>query len=290
MANSAKHLKALNDETVTYNGKEMSQYDASQRQRVIERQIRKHKREQSAFPKGSEEYSQATAKVREWQAKQRDFIDQTGRRRDYFRERGGKQLSGGAKGGILKPTNALQKLNVTGGTKRLKKETVEREIDKIPKSHMAIAEKQISEIRVVGGGDSSYYDYTTKAITLSDASSSGAVIHEIAHAIEREKDLYNNPVFRNVWLDGLQSVQPGHIVWDNETFTDGIWRLEHQKLISAYQGRFYDDKWPILVDDKVSFEGMRDYFSEGYREFIENPTNLFEKDAKLYGFIEGLAT
>jgi hypothetical protein len=35
----------------------------------------------------------AKGKVREWQAAQRDFIDQTGLRRDYFRERAGKQFT-----------------------------------------------------------------------------------------------------------------------------------------------------------------------------------------------------
>jgi hypothetical protein len=288
LANTARHLQELNDETVTYNGKTMSQYDASQRQREIERQIRKYKREQSAFPKGSEEYGQATAKVREWQAKQRDFTDQTGRRRDYFRERAGTQLSGGAKGGILNSANTPQKLNVVGGTDRLSKEIVEQEIGKIPKTHVEIAEKQISEIRIVAGGNSSYYDPTTKNIVISDVSSRGAVIHEVAHAIEREKDLYNSSIFRDVWLDGLQNVQLDNIIWDNKTFAEGVWRLEHQKFISAYQGRFYEDRWPILEGQELSFEGRRDYFSEGYREFIENPNNLLDKDTKLYHFIEGL--
>ena len=78
---------------MTYNGKEMSLYDATQEQRRIERQIRKWKREASAMEAAGLDNSAAVGKVREWQAAQRDFIDQTGLRRDYFRERSGKQFA-----------------------------------------------------------------------------------------------------------------------------------------------------------------------------------------------------
>ncbi len=91
-ANTRAQIDAMNNKTVTYNGKPMSIYDAPQHQRYIERQIRRWKREQTAMNAAGQDNSQATAKVREWQARQRDFIKQTGLSRDYFRERGGAQL------------------------------------------------------------------------------------------------------------------------------------------------------------------------------------------------------
>ncbi len=90
-AYSADKLREYNNKKVTYNGKEMSLYDATQEQRRIERHIRKWKREASAMDAAGLDNSAARDKVRYWQARQRDFIDQTGLRRDYFRERAGKQ-------------------------------------------------------------------------------------------------------------------------------------------------------------------------------------------------------
>lgn len=92
-AYSINELRQLNARTVTYDGKEMSLYDATQQQRHIERQIRRWKREAGALDAAGVDNTAAKQKVREWQAAQRDFIDQTGLRRDYFRERAGKQLT-----------------------------------------------------------------------------------------------------------------------------------------------------------------------------------------------------
>lgn len=92
-AYSIDQLRQLNARTVTFDGKEMSLYDATQQQRYIERQIRRWKRESSALDAAGVDNAAAKGKVREWQAAQRDFIDQTGLRRDYFRERAGKQYT-----------------------------------------------------------------------------------------------------------------------------------------------------------------------------------------------------
>jgi hypothetical protein len=90
-AYSDSKLKEYNAKKVTYNGKELDLYDATQQQRYIERQIRRWKRESSAMDAAGLDSRFAASKVREWQSVQRDFIKQTGLRRDYFRERAGKQ-------------------------------------------------------------------------------------------------------------------------------------------------------------------------------------------------------
>ena len=88
----AEKLREYNDKTVAYGGKDMSLYDATQQQRHIERQIRRWKRESSALDAAGVENALAAQKVKDWQGVQRDFINQTGLRRDYFRERAGEQL------------------------------------------------------------------------------------------------------------------------------------------------------------------------------------------------------
>lgn len=81
-------LKEYADETATYNGHEMSYYEATQKQRYFERGIRKWKRQASALEAAGQDNGAELAKVREWQARLRDFISQT----DLYRQREREQI------------------------------------------------------------------------------------------------------------------------------------------------------------------------------------------------------
>lgn len=83
---SADQLAEYNAPKYTYNGQKLSEYEATQIQRYHERQIRRWKRERAAMEAGGQSTSEANAKVRNWQAQQRDFIEQTGLKRQYARE------------------------------------------------------------------------------------------------------------------------------------------------------------------------------------------------------------
>jgi hypothetical protein len=86
-AYSKAELDSYASKTVKYNGEEMSFYDATQQQRGIERKIRYWKRQEGALKAAKLDASSETAKVREWQARMRDFKKQTGLIRQPERER-----------------------------------------------------------------------------------------------------------------------------------------------------------------------------------------------------------
>jgi hypothetical protein len=71
---------------VQFDGEEMSLYDATQKQRYIERGIRHWKRQAEALQAAGMDNSAEIAKVREWQARMRDFTKQTGLSRQSSRE------------------------------------------------------------------------------------------------------------------------------------------------------------------------------------------------------------
>lgn len=71
----------------TYNGQTMTEYEALQQQRQIERRIREWKREAAVMKAAGLDASEATAKVTRWNKTQADFIDQTGLKRQRERER-----------------------------------------------------------------------------------------------------------------------------------------------------------------------------------------------------------
>lgn len=93
------YLKSLNEKNIEYNGEKYSQYEISQIQRKYEREIRSAKREKVAFDTAVKESADpelksvmqsgsdyANQQIKDKQAKMRDFINQTGQSRDYFRE------------------------------------------------------------------------------------------------------------------------------------------------------------------------------------------------------------
>lgn len=80
-----ERLREMEKETVTYNGEKMNVYDATQRQRAIERQIRRWKREFKALEAAGQDPYEAAAKLRKWQGIEKDFTAQTGLKRQSER-------------------------------------------------------------------------------------------------------------------------------------------------------------------------------------------------------------
>ena len=78
-------LKEYQRKTCTYNGKELTEYEASQQQRYFERGIRRWKREYTAMDAAGLDTTQASVKLKQWREKEADFLRQTGRRRDSSR-------------------------------------------------------------------------------------------------------------------------------------------------------------------------------------------------------------
>ena len=83
---SEEQLSELDAPKYDYNGKMLTEYEASQQQRYNERQIRRWKREEAAMKAAGLDSSEATAKVKEWQGQQQEFLSQTGFKRQYGRE------------------------------------------------------------------------------------------------------------------------------------------------------------------------------------------------------------
>lgn len=80
-------LAEMADKKVKYNGEMISMYDATQEQRKIERKIRYWKRIAGAQEAAEQDATKANMKVKQWQAKMKDFTDETGLIRQREREK-----------------------------------------------------------------------------------------------------------------------------------------------------------------------------------------------------------
>lgn len=82
---TAKELAALDKKDIEYNGVKMTEYDASQIQRGIERDIRKLKRQVKALEAVGEDASAYRSKLRKANKKYTDFTEQTGLKKQRAR-------------------------------------------------------------------------------------------------------------------------------------------------------------------------------------------------------------
>lgn len=86
-AYSEEDLAAMSEKSIKYNGEMLTEYEASQKQRYIERQIRRWKREYKALDAAGLDASDAAKKLRDWHAVERRFIDETGLKKAVDRTR-----------------------------------------------------------------------------------------------------------------------------------------------------------------------------------------------------------
>lgn len=98
---SEEELKSFDKPKYTYNGEKMTEYEATQRQRYIERQIRRWKREKVGMEAAGLSSERANAKLKKWGEIQADFLGQTGLKRQYGREEIPKVLKNNSQNGII---------------------------------------------------------------------------------------------------------------------------------------------------------------------------------------------
>jgi hypothetical protein len=85
-AYSKTELEKMSAKDYVYNGQAMTEYEAAQKQRYIERQIRKWKREYTGMEAAGMPTEESASKISAWQRTQKDFIKQTGLKRQTERE------------------------------------------------------------------------------------------------------------------------------------------------------------------------------------------------------------
>lgn len=132
----------------TYNGRKMTEYEATQQQRYIERQIRHWKREYTAMQAAGLDTTESAAKIAKWQGVQRDFISQTGLKRQVERE----QIAGFGRSEARKVAADVRRVTLTNAAGQ--------RIIKANKTLVTGAPDTITQIVSAKGGISrNYYDH-----------------------------------------------------------------------------------------------------------------------------------
>lgn len=290
-------LEALNARDIEYNGGRYTRYEISQMQRARERTVRKYKRRYLAEDAAGADTTAGAVKLRQARQDLADFISATGGRADsartsvagFGRSEGSKATWAAKK---QEPRGILQKLNFSDSVSQSEREGIEKELSVIPQWQRDKAESIINKVVMTekDATGSGYY-YPDKTLYLHPERKSGDVIHEYGHALEISLDLRHNSKYISIRKSGIDVEDFSKIVYDDSTYTQAIYLLQNSKFISEYQGRLYESPTDGIFKARtmqINEDMLKEYFSEGYRAFYQEPSALKEKDPQLYHFIEGL--
>lgn len=285
-----RELGQMNARTIRYNGQRLTEYEASQIQRKIERNLRRWKREQAAMKAAGQSTAEAAAKLKYWRGEMNSFIRQTGFKRQYSRE----EIFG--ENSTVPEFLPVKGLGNSVDDKALAA-YIKSDLDKIPEKHKKLLQDYVSEIDIVDGRVS-YYNPATRTIAISREAfeEPGILIHELGHALENRLDLYHDEKFLKVLNNGLEDITWDDIITDEDTFAHPVdlLNIANGKFVTDYQRRVYEEDYEgngrIDFGNNFTFNAktMLDYFSEGYRFYNIHPEILESKDPMLYRFIKGL--
>lgn len=205
------YLKSLNEKNIEYNGEKYSQYEISQIQRKYEREIRSAKREKVAFDTAVKESADpelksvmksgsdyANQQIKDKQAKMRDFIQQTGQSRDYFREQNygrvayvKNSLNQSDNGFINKMKNIL-----TGKSYLNTVNEFAESLQNMQNKEVATLLQKVYENTVFEKSrrKNSYFNSDENKVYISKSATFSTIAHELFHKIDYENGISINGI------------------------------------------------------------------------------------------------
>ena len=246
-----KELKALEEKKVTYNGEKYTEYEATQIQRGIEREIRKQKRTVAAIEAMGEDASAERAKLRKAQKSYTDFSEQTGMKKQSART----QIA------TAKAQREVNKANKTAGiplTNSVKNDmissangAIKHELTKYKRIENASELKEWKK----SAGQSTKTEYSQiNKHEKSDGSNGGYVRSHRAWAFNAEMRQGKEASFDEDDKRTLQTIR--NLVKNNTTdravildrYVDSDWLSEYGEK-EKFFNRFRED----LIDEAVDF-------------------------------------
>lgn len=144
---SDKLLDSYKAKNYEYNGKKMTEYEALQTQRGIERKLRRWKRENIAMKAAGQDTTESAVKIAQWQTVQKDFLSQTGLKRQRDRE----QIAGWSRKAAAQASGDVRKNTLTNAEGQL--------IMRAKKTTTTALPGSIKQVESAKGGISrNYYD------------------------------------------------------------------------------------------------------------------------------------
>lgn len=161
--------------------------------------------------------------------------------------------------------------------------SIKQAIKTIPKKYRNLLNDV--QFDIITQGNSGYKGNT---IYILKGSNKYEVIHEIGHTLENKLNIYNDSKFKSIINKTLKDLSTNDIIFDPNTFTSGIFRIESKKFITEYQGRIYQSSGFTMKNGELNFKAFKEYFSEGLRMYYQDNQLLKNRNIDLYNYIKEL--
>ena len=200
-----KELKALEEKKITYNGKKLTEYEASQEQRKIEREIRKQKKVVAALEAVGEDASAERKKLRDAQKSYTDFTEQTGMKKQSART----QIAS------AKAKREVAKANKTAGVTPSTIKDIEQQREQMPTPPVNNAANVSNSVeKPLTNSDSGFkigiQFFAEKDIANQDSNSLKRAMRKYEKRINEHKQKINTPeLFVEGWAEKDTREQQG---------------------------------------------------------------------------------
>lgn len=275
--------------------KDLERYRLEQKQRAMEREVRKCKRlvEGSSDPDNIKKYKK---QLREAQSSLKKFVDSHSDflRRDYSREKVynsvQNNLTSKNDNGIIKSEiyDSIRDFIGTDNISDEKAKSIDEVLSVVPKAILNRLESYVSKIAFEKGRGYSSYSQRTRAIILDKENAEKTILHELGHAFGDMESLYNNDEFLSIISDNLNLEDWSEVIpyLHPDKKDEYVYILNSPKFITPYQGRIYANISEIDWSQPINAKLLKEYISVGFDTFFTNPELLKEKDIRLFEFLE----
>lgn len=185
---------------------------------------------------------------------------------------------------IMQTTDYLIRDNDLGIDTSAERMVIDDAISAVPAKVKEMLEQ--GTIIDVGKIGACQYNYIKDILYVAKDADKTSVIHEIGHMVDNK--MLDGSKVMDTLIGAVGAVDimkiRSEIYYDASDNPVEILLVNCPKFISEYQGRIYADTIWDAFDDEGNFryELMKEYVSEGFREYIENPMNLLTKDPELF--------
>ena len=274
-------LEDLKNENVTYNGKQISKYDATQIQRKLERNIRQNKKDiaglegiltsnnkdDKLIEDTRNELLNTKMKLNQNRSILNDFVAQIN------------NLKYSEPNYIIKAGNFVQ--NISNERKIIHK-ALEKLSNKLQET---INNNAIFEI--TPSNMNSRFDRKTNTIYIRQGSNVYEVIHEIGHFVETDLSLLQSKKYNNL-KDSL--IKNSYIIKRDNYGEDNkqYYFIESPNLITEYQGFIISNSYneAANVIKGTEKERMTETFSEPFAMYHTNKRKLNKKNKEYYKYVK----
>lgn len=190
--------------------------------------------------------------------------------------------------GIMK-SKGFDFLDGVLGSDKIPKEqskSLDEIVSVIPKKHLDVIGKTVSEVEIVPNIGACSYDPVTKKLTLDPDKMNGSIVHEFGHVLADAYDIYNDKEFLNILADGLDLKNGSEVKWWEFEDIGIFYWIENPKFIDKYQGRVYVGDEGFDYKKPINPTQLQEYFSVAFDAYFNNPELLKSKDKKLFDYLE----